>query len=345
MSIFINKKTKVLVQGITGRDGSFHAGQMKNYGTNVVAGVTPGKGGSKVAGIPVFNTAEEAVKATGANASVIYVPPKFAVDAIYEAADAGIRVIVCITEGLPANDMMKVYPYIKEKGVRLIGPNCPGLISVNESKLGIMPGNICEKGGVGVVSRSGTLTYEAIWALTLAGMGQTTCIGIGGDQVIGTNFIDCLEAFEKDRATKSIVMIGEIGGSDEEEAAKFIKKYVSKPVVAFIAGQTAPPGKRMGHAGAIISGGSGTAEDKIAALNKVGIKVAGSPTEIPQMLTEAIKAKKQAGKKAASGEKVTKKTTTKKKTAVKADGTIKKKTTKTAAKKKATAKKVHKSKK
>jgi len=345
MSIFINKKTKVLVQGITGRDGSFHAGQMKNYGTNVVAGVTPGKGGSKVAGIPVFNTAEEAVKATGANASVIYVPPKFAVDAIYEAADAGIRVIVCITEGLPANDMMKVYPYIKEKGVRLIGPNCPGLISVNESKLGIMPGNICEKGGVGVVSRSGTLTYEAIWALTLAGMGQTTCIGIGGDQVIGTNFIDCLEAFEKDRATKSIVMIGEIGGSDEEEAAKFIKKYVSKPVVAFIAGQTAPPGKRMGHAGAIISGGSGTAEDKIAALNKVGIKVAGSPTEIPQMLTEAIKAKKQAGKKAASGKIVTKKTTTKKKTAVKADGTIKKKTTKTAAKKKATAKKVHKSKK
>jgi len=345
MSIFINKKTKVLVQGITGRDGSFHAGQMKNYGTNVVAGVTPGKGGSKVAGIPVFNTAEEAVKATGANASVIYVPPKFAVDAIYEAADAGIRVIVCITEGLPANDMMKVYPYIKEKGVRLIGPNCPGLISVNESKLGIMPGNICEKGGVGVVSRSGTLTYEAIWALTLAGMGQTTCIGIGGDQVIGTNFIDCLEAFEKDRATKSIVMIGEIGGSDEEDAAKKKKKYVSKPVVAFIAGQTAPPGKRMGHAGAIISGGSGTAEDKIAALNKVGIKVAGSPTEIPQMLTEAIKAKKQAGKKAASGKKVTKKTTTKKKTAVKADGTIKKKTTKTAAKKKATAKKVHKSKK
>lgn len=336
MSIFINKKTKVLVQGITGRDGSFHAEQMKNYGTNVVAGVTPGKGGSKVAGIPVFNTAEEAVKATGTNASVIYVPPKFAVDAIYEAADAGIKVIVCITEGLPANDMMKVYPYIKEKGVRLIGPNCPGLISVDESKLGIMPGNICKKGGVGVVSRSGTLTYEAIWALTLAGMGQTTCIGIGGDQVIGTNFIDCLEAFENDRATKSIVMIGEIGGSDEEEAAKFIKKYVSKPVVAFIAGQTAPPGKRMGHAGAIISGGSGTAEDKITALNKVGIMVAGSPTEIPQMLMEAIKSKKQAGKKAASGEKVTKG-----KTIV----TTKKKTTKTTAKKKATAKKTSKRKK
>ena len=311
MSIFINKKTRTLIQGITGRDGSFHAEQMKSYGTKVVGGVTPGKGDTKVAGIPVFNTVAEAVKETGANSSVIYVPPSFAVDAIYEAIDAGIKMIVCITEGVPANDMMKVYPYIKEHGARMVGPNCPGLISVDESKLGIMPGNICKKGSVGVVSRSGTLTYEAIWALTLAGMGQTTCIGIGGDQVIGTNFIDCLEAFEADRSTKSIVMIGEIGGSDEEEAAQFIKKNVTKPVVAFIAGQTAPPGKRMGHAGAIISGGSGTAAEKIAALNKAGIPVAGSPTEIPEFLKEAVKAKKTVKKPASKkvAARKTKKTT------------------------------------
>jgi succinyl-CoA synthetase alpha subunit len=316
MSIFINKKTKLLVQGITGRDGSFHAQQMKAYGTDVVGGVTPGKGGTKVAGIPVFNTVEEAVARTKANASVIYVPPPFAVDAIYEAVDAGIKLVVCITEGVPANDMMQVYPYVKEKGARLIGPNCPGLISVDQCKVGIMPGNIVKKGGVGVVSRSGTLTYEAIWALTCAGMGQTTCIGIGGDQVIGTNFIDVIEAFEADGATKAIVMIGEIGGSDEEDAARFVKKHVTKPVVAFIAGQTAPPGKRMGHAGAIISGGSGTAADKIAALNKAGIPVAGSPTELPELLSEQIKKLKglsKATKKPAK--KPVKKTT--KKTAVK----------------------------
>ncbi len=298
MSVFINKKTKVIVQGITGRDGSFHAQQMKDYGTDVVGGVTPGKGGTRVGNIPVFNTMEEAVAATKANTSVIYVPPSFAVDAIYEAIDAGIKTIVCVTEGVPANDMMKVYPYVKKHGVRLIGPNCPGIISPGESKVGIMPGMIVKKGNIGVVSRSGTLTYEAIWALTMEGMGQTTCIGIGGDQVIGTNFIDCLEAFQADPATKAIVMIGEIGGSDEEEAATFIKKKVTKPVVAFIAGQTAPPGKRMGHAGAIISGGTGTAAEKITALNKVGIPVAGSPIEIPGLLKELMAKKKKPAAKA-----------------------------------------------
>jgi len=322
MSIFINKKSKVLVQGITGRDGSFHASQMKAYGTNVVGGVTPGKGSSEVDGIPVFNTMAEAVPATGANTSVIYVPPPFAVDAIFEAVDAGIKLVVCITEGVPANDMMKVYPYVKEKGARLIGPNCPGLISVDQAKVGIMPGNIVKKGSVGVVSRSGTLTYEAIWALTLEGMGQSTCLGIGGDQVIGTNFIDVLQAFENDASTKAVVMIGEIGGSDEEEAAKFIKKKMTKPVVAFIAGRSAPPGKRMGHAGAIISGGSGTAEGKVAALNKAGIPVAGSPTELPMLLKELIlkrkaAAQKGAGKKAAPKKAAAKKT---KKTAVKSAG-------------------------
>lgn len=289
MAIFIDKKTKVVVQGITGRDGSFHAEQMKKYGTDVVGGVTPGKGGTKIGSIPVFNTMEEAVKATGANCSVIYVPPAFSVDAIFEAADAGVKLIVCITEGVPANDMMKVLPYLRSKGVRLIGPNCPGLISPDLSKVGILPGNIVKKGHVGVVSRSGTLTYEAIWALTQAGMGQTSCVGIGGDQVNGTNFIDCLEAFQADPETKAIVMLGEIGGSDEEMAAEFIKKNVTKPVVSFIAGQTAPPGKRMGHAGAIISGGSGTAKEKIGALNKVGIPVAFSPTEIPILLAELMK--------------------------------------------------------
>ncbi len=291
MAIFIDKSSKVLVQGITGRDGSFHAEQMKKYGTQVVGGVTPGKGGSKVGSIPVFNTMEEAVAATGANTSVIYVPPSFAIDAIYEAVDAGIKLVVCITEGLPANDMMKVYPYVKAKGARLIGPNCPGLISPEQSKVGILPGTIVKRGPIGVVSRSGTLTYEAIWALTQAGLGQTTCIGIGGDQVIGTNFIDCLEAFQADKETKGIVMIGEIGGSDEEAAAAYIKKHVTKPVVSFIAGQTAPPGKRMGHAGAIISGGSGLAKDKIEALNKVGVPVAGSPTEIPGLLAGLMKKK------------------------------------------------------
>jgi succinyl-CoA synthetase alpha subunit len=296
MSIFINKKTKVIVQGITGRDGSFHAEQMKAYGTDVVGGVTPGKGGSTAAGVPVFNTVEEAVQKTGANASVVYVPPEYAADAVCEAVDAGIKMVVCITDGIPANDMMKVYLYVKAHGARLIGPNCPGLISPGESKLGIMPGNICKKGNVGVVSRSGTLTYEAIWALTQAGLGQTTCIGIGGDQVIGTNFLDCLEAFQADKATTAVVMIGEIGGSDEEEAAKYIKKRMTKPVVAFIAGQTAPPGKRMGHAGAIISGGSGTAAEKIAALNGAGVPVAASPTELPGLLKEAMRRKGKAAR-------------------------------------------------
>jgi succinyl-CoA synthetase alpha subunit len=276
---------------------------------------------------------EEAVSKTGANTSVVYVPPAFAVDAIYEAVDAGIKLVVCITEGIPANDMMKVYPYVKAKGARLIGPNCPGLISPDESKVGIMPGTIVKKGHVGVVSRSGTLTYEAIWALTQAGLGQTTCIGIGGDQVIGTNFIDCLEAFEKDPATKAVVMIGEIGGSDEEIAAEYIKKNLTKPVVAFIAGQTAPPGKRMGHAGAIISGGSGTAAEKIAALNKVGVPVAGSPTEIPAVLKELMA---KAGKKAAGTVKKAAKAATKK-TATKAKA--KKTTVEAAAKKKSSTKK------
>jgi succinyl-CoA synthetase alpha subunit len=302
MAIFIDKNSKVVVQGITGRDGSFHAEQMKKYGTNVVGGVTPGKGGTKVGTIPVFNTMEEAVKATNANTSVIYVPPSYATDAIYEAVDAGIKLVVCITEGVPANDMMKVYPYVKAKGARLIGPNCPGLISPELCKVGILPGTIVKRGPIGVVSRSGTLTYEAIWALTQAGMGQTTCVGIGGDQVIGTNFIDCLEAFQADKETKAIVMLGEIGGSDEESAADFIKKHVTKPVVSFIAGQTAPPGKRMGHAGAIISGGSGTAKDKIEALNKVGVPVAFSPTEIPMLLAQLMKKKstKSESKKGAS---------------------------------------------
>ena len=291
MAIFIDKNTTVIVQGITGRDGSFHAEQMKKYGTRVVGGVTPGKGGSKIAGIPVFNTMKEAVEKTKANTSVIYVPPSFAVDAIYEAVSAGIKLVVCVTEGLPANDMMKVVPFVKKHGARLIGPNCPGLISPGQSKVGILPGSIVKQGGIGVVSRSGTLTYEAIWALTLAELGQSSCVGIGGDQVIGTNFIDCLQAFQADPATKGIVMIGEIGGSDEEEAAAYIKKHVNKPVVSFIAGQTAPPGKRMGHAGAIVSGGSGTAEGKIKALNAAGVPVAGSPTELPELMKQALKKK------------------------------------------------------
>ncbi len=324
MAIFIDKKTKVVVQGITGRDGSFHTKQMKKYGTNVVAGVTPGKGGTKIEGVPVFNSVAEAVAKTKANTSVIYVPPPFAADSIYEAVDAGVKTVVCITEGVPANDMMKVYHYVKHRGARLIGPNCPGLISPELSKVGIIPGTICKRGNIGVVSRSGTLTYEVIFALTDAGLGQSTCIGIGGDQVIGTNFIDCLEAFENDRSTKGIVMIGEIGGSDEEDAAAFIRKNVTKPVVGFIAGRTAPPGKRMGHAGAIISGSSGLAADKVAALNRVGIPVATSPLEVPRLMTEKLKEKK--GRKAAP--KSTAKKAAAKKTAAKrtpSKGTKKKK--------------------
>lgn len=293
MAIFADKKTRLIVQGITGRDGSFHTKQMLDYGTKVVGGVTPGKGGTTAHGIPVFDTMAEAVVKTRANASVIYVPPQFAVDAIYEAAETGISLIVCITEGLPANDMLVVYHYLKSKGVRLIGPNCPGIISPGLTKIGIMPGRIHKKGNIGVVSRSGTLTYEVVYHLTEAGLGQSTCIGIGGDPVIGTNFIDCLEAFENDSATKAVVMIGEIGGSDEEMAAEFIKKRMNKPVVGFIAGRTAPPGKRMGHAGAIISGSSGLASDKIAALNSVGVPVADIPSQVPILINELLAPKKR----------------------------------------------------
>ncbi len=325
MSVFINNKTKLIVQGITGRDGSLHTTMMKKYGTKVVGGVTPGKGGTKFNGIPVFDAVADAVKKTKANTSVIYVPPPFAADAIIEAADAGIKVIICITEGVPANDMMKVYEYIREMDVRLIGPNCPGLISPGQSKVGIIPGQICKKGGVGVVSRSGTLTYEAIWALTSAGIGQSTCVGIGGDQVIGTNFIDCLDAFENDPATKAVVMIGEIGGNDEQQAAQFVKKRMSKPVVGFISGRTAPPGVRMGHAGAIISGGSGTAEEKVAAFEKAGIPVADSPTELPGLIAASLNNSKSS--EAPAMKTFKKKSAVKKKSAKKRTTTKKKLTT------------------
>jgi len=288
MSILLDKKTKVVVQGITGSEGSFHTTQMLEYGTKVVAGVTPGKGGTDFNGIPVFNTVEEAVKATKATASAIFVPPAFAADAIFEAANAGIKLIVCITEGIPAADMVKVYNVIKQKDVRLIGPNCPGIISPGKAKIGIMPGFIHRKGKVGVVSRSGTLTYEAVKQLTDLKIGQSTCVGIGGDPVIGSQFIDIIKLFNEDPNTEGIVMIGEIGGSAEEEAAAYIKKHVKKPVVAFIAGQTAPPGRRMGHAGAIISGGKGTAAEKIKALKKAGIKVAASPAEIGITMKKAL---------------------------------------------------------
>jgi succinyl-CoA synthetase alpha subunit len=300
MAIFADKNSKVIVQGITGRDGAFHTQQMLAYGTKVVGGVTPGKGGTEMHGVPVFDTMAEAVAKTKANTSVIYVPPQFAIDAIYEAAAANIKLIVCITEGVPANDMLKVYHYLKSKGIRLIGPNCPGIISPGLTKVGIMPAQIHKNGNIGVVSRSGTLTYEVVYQLTQAGMGQSTCIGIGGDPVIGTNFIDCLAAYEADPDTKAVVMIGEIGGSDEEMAAEFIKKNMKKPVVGFIAGRTAPAGKRMGHAGAIISGSSGLAADKIAALNKVGVPVADIPSQIPGLVAERlkVKVKKAAPKKA-----------------------------------------------
>jgi succinyl-CoA synthetase alpha subunit len=288
VSIFIDNSTRLLVQGITGRDGSFHTHQMIEYGTKVVGGVTPGKGGQKFdETVPIFNTVEQAVKETGANATVIYVPPMFAADAMMEAADAGIPFIVCITEGVPVLDMTKVYPFVIEKGARLLGPNCPGLISPGKSKVGIIPGRICTPGNIGLVSRSGTLTYEVVFQMTRAGLGQTTCVGIGGDPINGTNFIDCLAAFEADPDTTSVVMIGEIGGTDEQEAAKFVKEKMSKPVVGFIAGQTAPPGRRMGHAGAIISGSAGTAAEKMQALEENGIGVAKRPIDIIQLLKNA----------------------------------------------------------
>jgi succinyl-CoA synthetase alpha subunit len=288
MSILVDKKTRLVVQGITGGEGSFHTLQMKEYGTNVVAGVTPGKGGTEFEGVPVFNTVSESVKKQKANTSIIFVPPAFASDAILEAVDAGIKVIVCITEGIPVNDMIKVYDAIKGKGIVLIGPNCPGVISPGKAKVGIMPGFIHKKGTIGIVSRSGTLTYEAVKQLTDFNLGQSTGVGIGGDPIIGSRFIDIIRLFNEDPETEGIVMIGEIGGTAEEEAAEYIKKYVSKPVVGFIAGRTAPPGRRMGHAGAIISGGKGTADEKIKAMKKAGIKVADSPASIGLTMLKAM---------------------------------------------------------
>ncbi|MBI3981411.1 MAG: succinate--CoA ligase subunit alpha [Gemmatimonadetes bacterium] len=287
MSIFIDRDTRLVVQGITGRDGSFHTRQMLEYGTAVVAGVTPGKGGQAFeTRVPVFNTVAEAVAATGANASVIYVPAGYAADAVYEAADAGLKLIVCITEGIPVLDMIRAMPYLRERGARLIGPNCPGAISPGQCKVGIIPGQICQPGPIGVVSRSGTLTYEIIHQLSGAGLGQSTCVGIGGDPIIGTNFIDCLEAFQADPATEAIVVIGEIGGTDEQNAARYVRERVTKPVVGFIAGQTAPPGRRMGHAGAIISGSSGTAEEKMTAFRDAGIAVMSRPADVVPLLRE-----------------------------------------------------------
>ena len=290
MSILVDKNTRLLGQGITGRQGEFHTRLMIEYGTNVVAAVTPGRGGERAVDgrVPVFNTVEQAVAETGANTSVIFVPAAFAPDAVREAADAGIALIVCITEGVPANDMVPTYEFVQRKGARLVGPNCPGLLTPGQAKVGIIPGDIATPGPVGVVSKSGTLTYEAVDALTRLGLGQTTIVGIGGDPIIGTSFIDCLELFQADPDTQAIVLIGEIGGTAEQDAAAFIKERVTKPVVGFIAGQTAPPGKRMGHAGAIISGGEGTAQEKIAALETVGVRVARLPTDIAQMVQEAL---------------------------------------------------------
>ncbi len=289
MSILVNKDTRLVVQGITGREGAFHTEQMIAYGTNVVAGVTPGKGGSWAVGnVPVFDSVKEAVEATDANTSIIFVPAKFAPDAILEAADAGIKLVVCITEGIPALDMLRVRDYLERTRTRLIGPNCPGLITPGEAKVGIMPGHIHTRGNVGVVSRSGTLTYEVVYALTVRGIGQSTAVGIGGDPINGTSFVDVLRMFEEDPETRQVILIGEIGGTDEEQAAAFIQTEMTKPVIAFIAGQTAPPGKRMGHAGAIISGGKGTAADKIAALERAGVRIAHHPGEIAEMVAELI---------------------------------------------------------
>jgi len=284
MSILVNKDTRLIVQGITGREGEFHTRQMIDYGTNVVGGVTPGRGGEWVAGVPVFDTCKEAVEATGANTSIIYVPARFAPDAIFEAADAGLGLVVCITEGVPVLDMIRVRAYLDQRGTRLIGPNCPGLISPGEAKVGIIPGHVCAPGSVGIVARSGTLTYEVIYALTNRGMGQSTCVGIGGDPINGMSFIDALELFEEDPFTDQVVLIGEIGGSDEERAADFVAARMTKNVTAFIAGRTAPPGRRMGHAGAIIEGGSGTAAEKIRAFEQVGVRVAQHPEEIPDLV-------------------------------------------------------------
>jgi len=287
MSIWLDSKSRIVVQGITGKNGQFHSKQMIDYGTKLVGGVTPGKGGQETLGLPIWDTVSEAVDA-GANVSCVFVPPPFAADAIMESADSGIKLIVGITEGIPALDMVKVKKYISSKDVKLIGPNCPGIITPGESKVGIMPGHIHRRGDVGVISRSGTLTYEAVNQVTEKGLGQSTCVGIGGDPVNGTNFVDCLEAFENDENTKSIIMIGEIGGSAEETAADYVKEYVSKPVVGFIAGRTAPPGKRMGHAGAIISGGKGTAREKMKAMERAGIHVTENPAELGKTLEEIL---------------------------------------------------------
>ena len=289
MSIFIDSRTRVLVQGITGREGAFHTRQMLEYGTAIVAGVTPGKGGQKFENrVPVFNTVADAVHETRANCAVIYVPPMAAAGAIFEAVDAGIPLVVCITEGIPVMHMSRVMPFVRARGARLIGPNCPGLITPGESKVGIIPGNICTPGRVGLVSRSGTLTYEVVNQLTRNGIGQSTCVGIGGDPIIGTNFIDCLDAFQEDPGTEAIVMIGEIGGTDEQLAAAFVKDRVTKPVVGFIAGQTAPKGRRMGHAGAIISGSSGTAEEKLAAFEHAGIDIMRRPADVIALLEKRL---------------------------------------------------------
>lgn len=291
MSIFVDQNTKVVVQGITGSQGLFHTKQMLEYGTNIVAGVTPGKGGTEIEGVPVFNTVQEAVEKTGANASVVYVPPAFAADAIMEAVDAELDIVIAITEGIPVLDMTKVKRYMEGKKTRLVGPNCPGVITPGECKIGIMPGYIHQKGHVGIVSRSGTLTYEAVHQLSQAGIGQSTAVGIGGDPVNGTDFIDVLKAFQEDDDTEAVILIGEIGGTAEEEAARWVRDHMDKPVVAFIGGQTAPPGKRMGHAGAIVSGGQGTAQAKIKTLNECGIRVAETPAVIGETFISVVQEK------------------------------------------------------